>query len=164
METIKIRALTEDDIPAVLDLLESVAAEERWIGTELPIDRADRTKRWRTDYLGDRGCMFVAEVDGALVGTSGVEDDRGLVDLGMMVRDGYRRQGIGSQLLQASIDWARARGAHKITLQSWPENQPAIALYERFGFEREGHLRGHYKRRNGEIWDAVIMGLRLNET
>jgi RimJ/RimL family protein N-acetyltransferase len=57
---------------------------------------------------------------------------------------------------------ARKAGAHKIALQVWPHNAAAIALYERFGFRREGYLTRHYRRRSGELWDAIIMGLPLD--
>ena len=43
----------------------------------------------------------------------------------------------------------------------WPHNHAAIGLYEKFGFAREGLLRRHYRRRNGELWDAIVMGRRL---
>jgi RimJ/RimL family protein N-acetyltransferase len=43
----------------------------------------------------------------------------------------------------------------------WPHNDRAIALYEKLGFVEEGRLRRHYRRRNGELWDAVVMGLVL---
>jgi RimJ/RimL family protein N-acetyltransferase len=49
-----------------------------------------------------------------------------------------------------------------MALQVWPHNAAAIALYERFGFERECYLRRHYRRRSGELWDAIVMGLRLD--
>ena len=39
----------------------------------------------------------------------------------------------------------------------------ALALYRKFGFEQEGYLRSHYRRANGELWDAVVMGLLLRE-
>ena len=52
---------------------------------------------------------------------------------------------------------------HKIALQVWPHNEAAIALYERYGFEREGYLKRHWRRRSGELWDAVVMGLLLTE-
>lgn len=86
----------------------------------------------------------------------------GVADLGMLVADGWRGRGVGSALLVAGIDWARQAGAHKVALQVWPHNQAAIALYEKFGFGREGLLRRHYRRRNGELWDAVVMGLLLD--
>jgi putative acetyltransferase len=55
-------------------------------------------------------------------------------------------------------------GAHKLELQAWPHNDAAIRLYLRHGFVHEGLLRRQYRRHNGELWDAVIMGLVLDET
>lgn len=149
----------------LLDLLETVAGEGRWIATEAPVDRPERAARWEATYFqGDSGCMFVAETEEGIVGSASVENDRGLVDLGMLVEQGHRGKGIGSKLLEACIDWARSMGAHKVILQVWPHNEAAIQLYERFGFEREGYLRAHYRRKTGEIWDVVEMGLLLKET
>jgi RimJ/RimL family protein N-acetyltransferase len=79
----------------------------------------------------------------------------------MLVAAGWRGRGVGSALLRAGIDWARRAGAHKVALQVWPHNQAAVALYEKFGFQREGRLRRHYRRRSGELWDAIVMGLPL---
>jgi RimJ/RimL family protein N-acetyltransferase len=63
--------------------------------------------------------------------------------------------------MQRCVDWARDQGIHKLALQVWPHNDAAIRLYEKFGFEREGVLRAHYRRQNGELWDAIVMGLLL---
>jgi RimJ/RimL family protein N-acetyltransferase len=97
------------------------------------------------------------------VGELGIELARyGVADFGMMVAADARGRGVGSGLMSAAIEWAREAGAHKIALQVWPHNEAAIALYRKFGFEQEGHLRRHYRRRNGELWDAVMMGLLLD--
>lgn len=74
-----------------------------------------------------------------------------------------RGRGAGTALLERVIRWSRDQGAHKVSLQVWPHNQRAMALYARAGFEVEGVLRGHYRRRSGELWDAVLMGLSLND-
>lgn len=160
-----IRRETEGDVEAVLDVLEAVAAEGRWIGTEYPFDRVERAEALRRSLAqDDRVAGFVVEVDGRIVGSMGLElAPYGVVTLGMALLDGYRGRGFGRELLEAGIAWAREVGAHKIALQVWPHNERAIALYERMGFVREGLLRRHYRRRNGERWDAVIMGLVLDE-
>jgi RimJ/RimL family protein N-acetyltransferase len=44
----------------------------------------------------------------------------------------------------------------------WPHNGAALRLYERTGFVVEGRLRRHWRRRNGELWDALLMGLVLD--
>jgi RimJ/RimL family protein N-acetyltransferase len=107
--------------------------------------------------------VLAAGAGGKLVGDLGLHLARyGVADLGMAVLAAWRGRGVGSALLAEGIDQARAAGAHKVALQVWPHNSAAIALYERFGFQREGYLTRHYRRRSGELWDAVVMGLRLD--
>jgi ribosomal protein S18 acetylase RimI-like enzyme len=79
----------------------------------------------------------------------------------MMVAAERRGEGIGRALLAAAIEWARAAGAHKVALEVWPHNEAGLALYRKFGFEQEGLLRKQYRRRNGQLWDAIAMGLVL---
>ncbi|HWI02328.1 MAG TPA: GNAT family protein, partial [Acidimicrobiales bacterium] len=88
----------------------------------------------------------------------------GVAGLGMMVEERWRGRGVGAALVRAVIDAAGNLGAHKIALQVWPHNEVARRLYLRHGFVEEGLLRRHYPRRNGQLWDAVIMGLVLDET
>jgi RimJ/RimL family protein N-acetyltransferase len=159
---VTVRAAREDDLDAMVELTVAVAEEGRWIGTEAPVDRDRRRQRYAGDIERDDTGVFVAEAGGQLVGHLGLILARyGVADLGMLVADGWRGRGIGSALLRAGVDWARQAGAHKISLQVWPHNRAAIALYQRFGFQREGLLRRHYRRRSGELWDAVVMGLPL---
>lgn len=160
-----VRRAREPDLPAVFDSFERTAAEGKWIGSELPLDRTDRIARWRDFIAGTEGVMLVAEVDGEIVGGSSLQwighCGTGLLGLGMWLDAPYRGRGLGTALLTQSITWAKDNGAHKITLEVWPHNDAAIALYRRFGFEQEGYLRRHWRRRNGELWDSIVMGLLL---
>ena len=164
MITLTIRPETEDDVDGVLDVLEAVAAEGRWIGTEVPFDREARAQRTREKLSHpDVFAGFVADAGGRVVGSIGLDlFPYGVVDLGMALLDGYRGQGAGTRLLERGIEWARQAGAHKMTLQVWPHNERAIALYEKLGFAHEGRLRRHYRRQSGECWDALVMGLLLD--
>jgi putative acetyltransferase len=107
----------------------------------------------------------VAEEDERVVGRLSVARDQHpasvhVADLGLMVAADRRGRGIGRALLVAAVDWARAAGVTKLELHVFPWNEPAIRLYERFGFEREGVRRGHYLR-DGEEVDAILMAYRL---
>lgn len=160
-EPVAIREATEDDIGALVDVYEAVAAEGRWIGGEVPVDREAQT-RGRMDRLRDEGSVtFVAEVEGRVVGELGIEARRGRGEIGMAILDGYRDRGIGTALMEAAVAWARARRLDKLFLHVWPHNERAIALYEKFGFAREGYHPKQFRRRNGEAWDAISMGLIL---
>ena len=60
---------------------------------------------------------------------------------------------------QVYIEWARERGLHKLSLSVFAHNTAAIAFYHKFGFVEEGRRVKHFRRANGELWDALEMGL-----
>jgi len=160
-----IREATEGDYPGGLEaLFEAVAAEGRWIGSELPLDHESR-RRHREAMREEPGrfASFVAVSDHQHIGHVTIEKTGyGVAELGMIVDGEWRGRGVGSALLARALEWAREVGAHKVALQMWPHNEPARALYEKFGFVEEGRLVRHYRRKSGELWDAVIMGLVLD--
>jgi len=109
--------------------------------------------------------VFVAEEDGEIVGRLSLSRDqhpasRHVADLGLMVAESHRRRGVGTELLGAAVEWARGAGVRKLELHVFPWNEPAIALYEKFGFEREGYRRAHY-RRGREYVDAILMAYEI---
>ncbi len=110
--------------------------------------------------------VFVAErEDGTLVGRLSVGRDphpasTHVADVGLMVAVDARRQGVGRALMQAAVDWAREAGVHKLELHVFPWNEAAIALYDAFGFEREGYRKRHY-RRGGDFVDAILMAYEV---
>lgn len=55
--------------------------------------------------------------------------------LGMGVHRAYRRRGLGAQLVDAALSWARSQDGLKwIDLEVLSENRPAVGLYLRAGF------------------------------
>jgi len=148
----------------MLDHLERVAGERRWIASEPPVPR----ERWREQTekaFGDPQCLLLAaaDADDRLIGELSASGRRaGPAEIGMSVAAEWRGRGVGTALMGACVDWGRERGLHKLSLQVWPHNEAALRLYEKFGFEREGLLRSHYRRSNGELWDAIVMGLLLD--
>jgi len=132
----------------------SVAGEWRSAGDERRFLKALRRY--------PHAAVFVAErEDGTLVGRLSVGRDphpasTHVADVGLMVAQDARRQGVGTALMRAAVEWAREAGVRKLELHVFPWNDAALALYDAFGFEREGYRRGHY-RRGGEFVDAILM-------
>ena len=159
-----VRRATADDLDGLFELVDAVVREDKWLGAQGPLDRSTSVDRWTAD-LDDRSAVrFVVEDHRRLVGEANAHLHAGRADLGMQVAEEYRGLGVGSALLDAIVDWAKAHHAHKVTLQVWPHNERALGLYERFGFVAEGRLRRHYRRTTGELWDALVMGLVLDDT
>jgi RimJ/RimL family protein N-acetyltransferase len=161
-----IRPATVDDLDRVIELLWAVAADGRWIGTEVPFDRDVRRAGLAALVSGQNGTLLVADAapDGGpdVVGhiTVGVSS-YGVADIGMLLAEEWRGRGLGTALLEAGLQWAAAAGAHKAALEVWPHNEAALALYKKAGFIEEGRKVRHYRRRSGEIWDAILMGRSL---
>jgi len=53
----------------------------------------------------------------------------------LFVRADARRGGLGDALVRLAIERARERGARRIELDCFEDNAPALALYERHGFD-----------------------------
>jgi RimJ/RimL family protein N-acetyltransferase len=158
----KIRRATEHDVDRILDLLEAVAAEGRWIATEAPVDRERRGAGMLATVRHADAALFVAVRDDAIVGELGLYPGwPGVYDLAMLVERSARGSGVGTALLSVGIEYAKQKHVHKISLEVFPWNTGAIALYRKFGFLHEGHRRRHLRRKNGEQWDVVVMGLLL---
>jgi putative acetyltransferase len=164
-----VRTARPEDAEQLTRLAEMVSAEpEAWL---ISADGEWRTVGEERRYLKAvrryaHAAVIVAERDdGSIVGRLSVARDQHpasthVADLGLMVAKGARRQGVGRALLESAVDWARSAGVRKLELHVFPWNEPAIQLYERFGFEREGYRKGHY-RRAGEDVDAILMAYRV---
>jgi RimJ/RimL family protein N-acetyltransferase len=141
--TVSVRPARPDDADGILRVFETVAAERRHILTEPPIDRERRRKQFLESVQSEDAYVFVAEAKGEVVGDLAAfrRSSTGPVTIGMAVLASWRGRGVGTALMQACVDWAREARAHKLSLEVFPWNEAAIALYRKFGFIEEGRLR-----------------------
>lgn len=165
--TTVIRPAEPGDAAALVELARAVGSEAgAWLLTNAWRGAADERRYLRAARRSADAAVFVAELDGDLVGRLSVSRDphpasAHVADLGMMVAAGQRRRGIGRALLEAAMAWARHAGVRKLELHVFPWNEAALALYASCGFQRVGVRRGHYVR-DGEEVDAILMELRLD--
>jgi RimJ/RimL family protein N-acetyltransferase len=155
-ESVEIRPAEEADRLPMALLFAAVAEERDGIAAEPPVDVERRAAHWHLEST------LVALGDGEIVGILSVDESSfGFGEIGMFVARDWRGRGVGSALVAAAIDWARAHRLHKLALSVFPHNEAAIALYRKFGFVEEGRRMKQIRRSNGELWDLVDMGLLL---
>jgi RimJ/RimL family protein N-acetyltransferase len=163
----RIRPAEPGDAAALVELAQAVGSEpEGWLITTSNWRSAGDERRYlKSIRRYPHAAVFVAEVPEGIVGRLSVGRDphpasHHVADLGLMVARSHRRRGIGRALLEAAVEWARAREVRKLELHVFPHNAGAIELYERFGFEREGFRKEHYRRPDGFV-DAILMAYEV---
>ena len=132
-----------------------------WGTLQLPFPSAEVWRKRLAEQSSGRYSL-VACAGEEIIGQLGLWTDvnprrRHVGSLGMAVRDDWQGKGVGSALMQAAVELAnRWLGLTRLELTVYTDNQPAVRLYEKFGFVKEGVLR-QYAFRDGELVDAYAM-------
>lgn len=159
MSEITIRALEPSDIEAVHEIFRCPRVVANTL--QLPWRSLEYTRE-RFGRVQADAHVLVAVVDGRVVGNIGLQIEQGarrrdVGSFGMSVHDDFQGRGIGTALMAAMIDLAdNWLGLRRIEMEVWADNEAAIRLYRKFGFEVEGTGR-QYARRAGQFVDALFM-------
>ena len=113
---------------------------------QLPSMELIETERWANSEKAGRH-RLVADWNGRVIGAINVTQHlrprlTHSGTLGMMVHPNAWGQGVGSKLMAAALDLSdNWLNLNRLELEVFTHNQPAIRLYEKFGFELEGTSR-----------------------
>jgi ribosomal-protein-alanine N-acetyltransferase len=137
----EIRAMTPSDVPAVCEL-EQLVYPEPW------------SEKVFNDELAQPSRVYLLALDdGEVVGYAGlmvVFEDAHITT--MSVAPAARGTGVGQRMMMELVDAALAAEAEHLTLEVRMSNDPAQALYRKFGFAPVGVRKDYYLKE-----DALIM-------
>jgi ribosomal protein S18 acetylase RimI-like enzyme len=165
MPEIEVRPAAEPDIAQLVNLDHSYTSDHVWQMELQPegrslgaLFRAERLPRAvRVEYprpvqalsqdWQDRPGLLVAMLAGAPVGYASLALDRmahsaWMTDL--VVDPRLRRQGIGSALVLAALEWAAEQRRNRLILEMQPKNYPAVSFVQVLGFDFAGYLESYY--------------------
>ena len=147
--SVALRPMRWWDVEPVVDLERTLFGATAWTAEAF----------WSELAHPDSRTYLVAEgPDGALLGYAGVMAGGADADVQTIaVAPAAQGRGLGGTLLEALVEAARGAGATSLLLEVRADNAPAIALYERHGFDRIAVRRRYYQP--GDI-DAWVMRLR----
>ncbi|MBL8524102.1 MAG: GNAT family N-acetyltransferase [Betaproteobacteria bacterium] len=158
--TITIRAAEPGDYEAIRDTMAQTRAHTQTL--QVPYPSLEMWKKRLADKA-PTDHVLVAEIDGKVIGNAGLHAvgpsprRRHAAHLGMSVHDDWQRRGAGAALMAALIDLADNWLQYtRLELTVYTDNDGAIALYKKFGFEIEGTLK-QYAMRNGVLTDVYTM-------
>lgn len=90
-------------------------------------------------YTTNLSAYFVAEMEGVVIGGAGIFPTEGLESdtcelVKMYLSKKARGLGIGKQLMKACLEKAKELNYKKVYLETLPELETALKMYEKFGF------------------------------
>ena len=127
---------------------------------QLPFVSSARVRR-RLEADDSNDTRIVATLDGSIVGSAELRRLAGqrahVGQVGMGVADGWTGRRVGTALLAALVDVADGwLGLRRLELEVLADNEPALALHRRFGFQPEG-VRHDALFRAGAYADTLAM-------
>lgn len=153
---VRVRTAGVTDLDAVVALERSIVEAPHWGAAEYAAIVASGDD-------GVRRCLFVAEVEGRVVGFAvgkvigaGPEGSAELESVAVDVA--ARRMGAGRALCGVVVEWCREVGSAVVELEVRAASSGAIALYEGLGFGVVGRRPGYYR---DPADDALLMRLGL---
>ncbi len=109
--------------------------------------------------------IFLFEIENKIVGMCSIEGINKIrikhrVDLAITVLKNYWGNKIGEKLIDYAIDYCKSNSIKKIELTVRIDNERALKLYKKFGFEIEGEIK-NFIYLNGNYYNCYYMGLLL---
>ncbi len=161
-----IRIATEADLPAVVAIYNAAVPGRMATGDFEPVT-VDSRREWFAAHTPDRHPLWVDERDGEIAGwlSLGTFYNRPAWDItaevSVYVSPTRQRQGVAAALLETAIAAAPALGLRVLIGIIFGHNEPSLALFRRFGFERWGLMPRVVELDEVER-DVVFVGRRVD--
>ena len=125
-------------------------------------------EKFLADQQSDpKSIMIAAVIDGKIIANAGITYVQNNIKFlhravfGISIQKEYWNIGIGSSILSELIMWAEKAGYEQIELEVLCENERAIALYKKSGFEIYGTREKSFKYKDGTYSSEFLMLCRL---
>lgn len=107
-------------------------------------------------YHCEEGCFWILKADDRLIGTIALKPHPdGCYELKRFyIHPDYRSQGYGKMMIRHLLDYAKMKKIHQIRLDTNPNAQAALSIYEKYGFKR---ISGYASSGLGEIFMELLM-------
>lgn len=163
-----IRPAQNSDLSVLAQNIQSVCDEKIFLMT----DEFIITEEWRKilDNAVDehnRRLLSVAAINGKVVGHLRLFPEwngpksRHVGQIGIVIIKNFREKGIGKELLQYAIYWAKFVGLKKLTASIFSSNERALNLFQNFNFTQEGRKVQQFFV-DGRYIDEILYARFLN--
>jgi len=161
-----VRPLTTKDVYEYMALTKYLDSETDFLGSS-PTDPRPNRIQIISSLKSGRQITLVAANKNGLIGHLGAFWRRGTgerlkhcMNVGLAVAKDFWGMGVGNALLEAAEEAAKEKGITRLELEVMTNNEGAVALYKKRGFEIEGTKRNSIKVGNDYI-DEYLMSKLL---
>jgi len=168
--TCQIRSSTGEDAEKFMEYRKNTNSETYFLlrYPEEVTFSIEEAKNFLKGYVEDeKALLMLVFVDGEIAGSIGLRGVSNMMKLkhranfGVMVRKKYWNLGIGNLLITRMLQIAKDTGYEQVELGVFENNENAIRIYKKIGFEEWGRVRRAFKLKNGNYYDEIIMGIML---
>jgi RimJ/RimL family protein N-acetyltransferase len=169
---IELRRFTKADFPQMMRWATSAEFLMQWCGWTFtyPLDEPQLERYLRTSEGDHATRRLFSAVDSEMgkvvghIGLSNLSPHTSSATISCVTVDASMRgKGVGEAIIRQVLDIAfRELGLHRVDLNVFDFNEPALALYEKFGFVREGLIR-EARQVGDAYWSHYHMGLLEHE-
>jgi L-amino acid N-acyltransferase YncA len=159
----KIRAATEADLPAIVEIYNASIPSRMATADTEPVSVESR-KRWFEEHSPTSRPIWVMESETIIVGWLSFQSFYGrpayrkTAELSLYVSPPYQRQGIGDELLKEAIQRSRKLlGLETLIGFIFAHNYPSLKLFAKYQFQQWGYLP-QVAELDGIERDVVILG------
>jgi len=153
--------LKKTDLPEVMDALNSVIREGKYLFMNTEITDVDEEQQWYERGVKEGMRYLVARVEGKVVGGASFhphgEKRAHVAEFGIFIIDGYRELGLGTALTRELLETARKEGLEIMQLSVYAVNKRAFHVYKKCGYKKCGRLARDIKFLDGKYTDRILM-------
>ncbi len=163
-EEITLRSAVTEDFKELRNTVRSTSPERSYVLMELYGKDTEKDKKYISEIDQQHNLLLVAIAKGIVVGClAALQADSGsrletahILNVGIHIKEPYRGIGIGSKMLQYTIEWSREHKFKKLVADIFTTNKRSLHVFSKAGFKEEC-IRERQIRIGREYIDEICM-------
>ncbi|MFN2108530.1 MAG: GNAT family N-acetyltransferase [Anaerolineae bacterium] len=169
-QRVRLTALTQDDLPTIATWYQDTEFMRLLDARPASPESADALHTWLEEaHKASDGYLFAVRLldNDVLIGfieLDGILWTHGTAWFSIAIgKPEYREKGYGTEAARLTLAFAfQELNMHRVQATVFSYNRRSMAMFERFGFQREGAFR-EFIHRDGERYDMLLYGLLRRE-
>lgn len=153
--------MTADDAETLLEFYRSLPPEDLLYLRE-DVTKPDSMTRWVDDIESEQCWHLLAACEGRIVADVELDHQyygwsQHVGEARLVVDPEFRGSGLSMLMGYEVLAQAADEGLHKVLVQMTVDQQAAVSLFQKLGFQHEALLKEHVLDQHGQLHDLIMM-------